>query len=89
MSRAIAKRESIRYRFEFDKIPTFKIGPRSLDICNADDYGCIIDNVIDMADAVSTSNGVSVASAIETVCKDEGWKVLNSHKKRIIEFLNS
>ena len=87
MSEKISKRISPRYKFEYNKVPTRGLGCATP--CFYNEYGEIIDNVIDMADAVSASNGVSIAAAIETVCKDEGWVILPSHKKRIIEFLES
>lgn len=69
---------SPRYKLAFSAVhPSYDI------LHNVVDYGVVLDNVLDMADAVSTSNGITVAAAIEQVCRDEEWDVLPEDKAMI------
>ncbi len=82
------KQESPRHGFVFDKVPTmqanshggsfeFYESPRSY----AHVLDCIYEMTLDIADA----NGVEPAKAIEQVLSDEGWRILPTHKRMILD----
>jgi hypothetical protein len=76
---------SPRHGFKFTEVPTVK-GSMYGGSCVAhypDSYGCILDCVFEMADDISTGNGVPVSKAIEQVLKDERWRLLPKHCKMI------
>ena len=76
---------SPRHGFRCDKRPT-RPGPVwgvSLPVNGAQDYSAILDCVYEMAEQVATGNGVHVDTAIEQVLRDEGWKILPSHRAAI------
>ena len=89
MSKLINKTASKRHNIPFDKIPTVKgnIHGGSVVYHGKENYSAILDCVYEMTDQVSNSNGISLEEAIETVIKDEEWRLLPSHKKLIIKKL--
>lgn len=46
-------------------------------------YGPILDCVYEMADDISTGNGITPEAAIEQVLRDERWRLLPKHKNMI------
>lgn len=93
MTLYIGKTVSPRHGFVFDKIPT-RHGSKHADYGqliahHQDQYGPILDCVFEMADMIATSNGVSHEKAIETVLADEGWRILPTHRKSILERLKA
>lgn len=91
MSQVCKKQLSPRHGFEFSETPTVRgnIHGGSVVRHYPDHYGPILDCVFEMADDISNGNGVSVESAIETVLKDEGWRLLPKHKKMIVKKLST
>lgn len=83
MARRILSTHTLRYRIPYANIPTM----HGYDHPPQEEYGTILDCVYEMADMVSTSNGISVDSAIEQVLKDEGWHILPTHKQLILSLL--
>lgn len=98
MTRAVRKTVSPRHGFAFDLVPTIRgavwgggdVYPNG---CYAsrpsDDYGLVLDTVFEMTDQVSSGNGVTPAAAIETVLRDEGWRILPRHKAEIVKRLSA
>lgn len=85
------KHKSPRHGFLFDRVPTVRGSMYGGSIVrhHPESYGPILDCVFEMADDIATSNGVTPAAAIEQVLKDEGWRVLPTHKKEILKRLES
>lgn len=50
-----------------------------------EDYGRVLDCVFEMAIDVSCANGISAEKAVEDVLRIENWRILPTHKKRIIQ----
>lgn len=82
---------SPRHGFKCDKRPTRSYPPwgGSRPVHGKQDYGPILDCVYEMADDISTSNGVSPEAAIDSVLRSEGWKILPTHRTQILQRLNS
>jgi ectoine hydroxylase-related dioxygenase (phytanoyl-CoA dioxygenase family) len=87
----IPKTLTPRHKFEIKAIPT-----RSLPLSvlwhtdrprHVNAYAATIDCVFEMADMVATSNGVSHDVAIDTVLRDEGWTILPTHRRMILQRL--
>jgi len=78
--------KSPRHGIEFDRVPTVKASIRggSKVKHRAGEYGPILDCVLEMADDISTGNGVSVESAVSQVLADEGWRILPTHRAAIV-----
>lgn len=91
MAQKMWKQVSPRHQIPFDSVPTIRgsVHGGSVTPWQPAAYGPILDCVFEMADAVSTGNGISAAAAVEMVCKDENWRLLPSHKKLIIQKLES
>lgn len=87
MSKRIYPEVSPRYGIKYNKIPTVRgsVFGGSVVRHYTECYGNILDSVCEMADVISTGNGISIERAIDVVCKDENWSVLPSDKKKIIE----
>lgn len=83
MSRPCPKEASQRHGIVFDRVPTFQ----TFIYHPPEAYSQILDCVYEMADAVSSANGVALEAAIAQVLKDENWRVLPTHQKQIIEAL--
>ena len=89
MTQLCHKQASPRHGFVFDKVPTVK---DSMYGCGGvlvhdspEDYGCVLDCVFEMAIHVSCANDISAEEAVEEVLQVEGWRILPTHKKRIIQ----
>ena len=80
-----------RHKIRFKYLPTKDGGKycRRKPAYTADEYASILDCVFEMADMVSTSNGIAPYKAIEQVLKDEGWLMVNIHKRMIAKSLKS
>lgn len=91
MAQKMWKQVSPRHQIPFDSVPTMRAthAGGSFTPWQPAQYGPILDSVFEMADAISTGNGISAAAAVEMVCKDEKWRLLPSHKKLIIEKLEA
>ncbi len=89
MTQLCPKQASPRHGFVFDKVPTVKgsmYGCGGVLVHNSpEDYGCVLDCIFEMALDVSCANGVSAEKAVEEVVQLEGWRILPTHKKRIIQ----
>jgi hypothetical protein len=75
---------SPRYGFRCDKRPKQRASPYAPTVSGVRDYGAVLDCVYEMAEQVATGNGWSVHKAIGQVLKDEGWTLLPTHKKAIL-----
>lgn len=69
-----------RHRIPYGKIPP---GIR------ADDYTAILDCVFEMADDIMTGNGWTADKSVDTVLRDERWRILPMHRKEIIRRLTA
>jgi len=96
VTRRVVASTSPRHGFKFDKVPTIKgsmygggdVYPNGCMATSVDvDYGAVLDSVYEMADAIHTSNGGTTAQAIEQVLRDEGWRILPTHKQMLINRL--
>lgn len=85
MAKNIFPEKSARHGIPFAHIPTIRgsIYGGSIVKHYPDSYSAILDCVYEMADMVATGNGISIQSAIDLVCADEGWRVLPRHKALI------
>lgn len=74
-----------RHGIEINFVPTVKgsVYGGSIGRYSNNEYAAILDCVYEMADAISTSNGVSPITAVKQVCQDEGWTVLPTHQDLI------
>lgn len=71
---------SPRHGFKFTHIPTVVGGhPYHYE----SDYALILDCVYEMASDIADANSVSVDAAIDTVLKDESWRILPTQRKAI------
>jgi hypothetical protein len=87
--RAISKSFSKRNKIPYASIPTRRgsIAGGSVVVHYPERYGEVLDCFYEMTDMIASGNGVSIDSAMATVLKDEGWKVLPTHKKLIKKML--
>jgi len=86
MSRKAYKvNKSPRYGFEFDEIPTKRGSTRggSIVVHYEEDYASILDSTYEMAEQISTGNGIHVNEAVKQVLKDEKWRLLPKHMVQI------
>lgn len=83
------KQESPRHGFVFDKVPTVKGslwgGGGVMVHDSPEDYGCVLDCIYEMTLDIADANGVEPAKAIEQVLSDEGWRILPTHKRMILD----
>jgi hypothetical protein len=88
MSRRITPVTSQRWRFRFGAIPTVD-GIAYPNQCGTsrpeDDYACVLDCTYEMACDITDANGVTPDAAISQVLKDEGWRILPTHRRDIID----
>jgi hypothetical protein len=88
MTQTCRKQESPRYRFVFDKVPTMRVNryggscefyssPRS--------YGQVLDCIYEMTLDLVDANADEPEKAIEQVLSDEGWRILPTHKKAVLD----
>lgn len=89
MTQSCHKQASPRHGFVFDKVPTIKGSMCGcggvLFYASPKNYGCVLDCVFEMAIDVSCANGISAEKAVEDVLRLERWRILPTHKKRIIQ----
>ena len=88
MTQPCHKQASPRHGFVFDKVPTVKgsmYGGSITIYKSPHSYGCVLDCVFEMALDVSCANGISAEMAVGEVVQLEGWRILPTHKKRIIQ----
>lgn len=83
--------KSPRHGFEFSEVPTVRgsIYGGSIVFHYPEYYGPILDCVFEMADQISTSNGIGAEAAIDMVLRDEGWRIIPRHRKQIIARLSA
>lgn len=81
--------KSPRHGFSFNAVPTKKASMYggSLTVHYPESYGPILDCVYEMAVDIAAANAVSDESAIATVLRDEGWRVLPTHRAQILQRL--
>lgn len=89
MAVSILKTASPRHGIVFADIPTIRgsMYGGSVVLYTAEQYGAILDCVLEMADAIASGNGVSVEAAIGRVTRDEKWRILPKHRKIIVDML--
>lgn len=77
--------KSPRHEIAYMHIPARKSKPtqKLMPLYSVEEYGRIIDATYEMADQIATSNGVTVAQAINIIMYDEKWKLLHSERKAI------
>jgi hypothetical protein len=85
MSESCTKQASARHGFVFSSTPTIRgsFYGGSVTLYDPQSYGAILDCVFEMADQVSSGNGVTPQQAIRKVLKDEGWRLIPQHEKEI------
>lgn len=83
--------KSPRHGFDFDRVPTVRGsqygGP--VVVHYHESYGPILDSVFEMTCDVADANGEDPKSALQTVLRDEGWRVLPRHQKAILARVNA
>ena len=83
--------KSPRHGFVFQSLPTVGGGAYP-NVCGRTrpeiDYGLILDSVFEMADAITTCNGVTPEHAVAQVLRDEGWRILPTHRAAIVRRLS-
>ena len=95
MAQKIAIQESPRNGIKFDRVPANVAWLLSHAIGSdahkrktiLADYAATLDCVYEMADGISTGNGVPPLRAIEQVLRDQGWNILPTHKAVIADML--
>jgi hypothetical protein len=52
-------------------------------------YGPMLDSVLEMAEDLMGGNGISAERAVNQVILDENWSILPTHRKLIVELLET
>lgn len=91
MARHIVPTVTPRHRLPYADIPTHhgRLACGGIERYTRDTYGGILDCVYEMANMVSTSNGIPVSVAIDQVLRDEHWHILPTHRKLIFSQLTA
>jgi len=81
---------SPRNQIPFRRVPTKKgsIYGGSCVVHYPEEYGPILDSVLEMTRDVAEANGIPYTEAIKQVLKDEGWTVLPTHQREILRRLS-
>lgn len=81
---------SPRHGFEFDRVPTVRGSIRGGSVVAhyAESYGPILDCVFEMASDISSANGWPPEDAVAHVLRDEGWRLLPTHRAAIVARLD-
>lgn len=88
MAKNCEKQKSYLYGFEFNQVPTVKIGIHGSAVKhNPESYSMILDNVYGMALNVGSIYSVDYSTEIDNILRDEDWKILPSHRKLILNKL--
>lgn len=89
MAEKVTKQTSPRNGFVFSEVPTVRgsMYGGSAIAHSPKNYGPILDCVYEMADMISTGNGVPASQAIDMVLRDEAWRILPKHRQMIIDRL--
>ena len=95
MTRKVPPTTSARHGFTFSAIPTVggsAYGGSYPNGCGATqpsvDYGQVLDCVFEMAGDLADCNGLSHDRAVDQVLRDEGWRILPTHRAEIIRRLD-
>lgn len=77
---------SPRHGFLCDRVPRQRnyIWGGSIPGINPEDHGPKMDCIYEMANQIATGNGWSVDQAITQILKDEGWALLPTQRKEIL-----